>query len=1400
MNSEPHLVSGTTRLFAERSTSLRLEMQNDEYGFLKRSHRFFEFHRLLDRGCTLVVAPPWVGKSFTARRIDAYLKACGPEQAAQRSFFTDPEARLTGQPIEPEGWGSWRDGDEPGVWIIDGVDEGQRRERGFCQALLQLLANLSPEQKGRLSLLLFARETDLREVAKSFEAGLERLFGDAFSVAQLLPLDADNARDLIESTGIDEKAYERVLHLIKRNSLQSVAPYPAALEYLAPRPADAELAVRDVWKGVLEQLLVEHNDQRQQPFQSELEHRFAAAARIAAALTLAGHDELATSATDHLPTLGEVIAASLPPREVATRSAAREALRSPMFRATADGHRFVHKNVREWMAAFELSKLDLAQLRPLLKDEATASIRPEFMDLSRLLTKTHDLPLVREWIATTLGPVPSDIFIQDITAVRVLLDRLEQLAGRGASLYWLDDPDEVAHLAVAGLGEEIAGRVLDVAKPPAAQVALLRIGALLDLDDVLTAVAPLIRDTKQDEQVRLTCAGAVARSGRADLLIGLDAFLKSADPATRAEKELVALLLSANLRIGAWSPAEVFRYMPRGPASKVVDHFRVLPRIVEEHMSDADAFEIVSSVPGREIEAANSATEEIYKRGPDFEPPPWWKTYCVAAIRLASTPGGNSAHLQALFPFALSLGIYTSSREGKLVSALRKGFSESVAARRELLQSAISRQREEQGTRPAWWVIQALQPEDLDWLEPRLAEFAEAVPQIWQRTLHLAAEASDEATRHRIREVVHDRAPELFADYQRYLEEQEKEEQSERRRKEQDEARRCRIEDVDRDLLTNRGLERKQLLSQLSWVNFSDDQFRPRNLIGSWSDVQPDLQEEILVACAAALDYVEPTPIPQGASFPAMLQYEAQAFAALLEHLPGRFELTAERINRWLPAVLKTLQSERIDLLEKCFRVNPDLTERLLLEAIAGEISSDNAYSILLQDLPSALWTEGITRWVSRGIGGALPAPARPRLLDLLSACRPEEGVRIARELLTDRPLDEIVLRETEASEPVRFDELGVRALDVLIALAPDEAWLWLERGVSLAGDRLLHQLHCLSDHARQGLRARWREWPLDRIARLAELLFQAFPPEKGPPRESGWASPVDEIQELRWRLLEHLAQATGPQADGAVRTAKRIHQKAAEFIDWIQSSREAGALLAPPRREQQITIGEACRLLDEKYFRLIRSAHDLLEVVVEELDNLEQDLENDHAMLFCPSVDELAEKRRREEALQAYVRRRLEDRLPDKVLDRETQVKLERKTDIRVLAPVVGTKALVKVVIEVKWSDNGDHERGVSTSLTEKLGKHYLLNEGLAHGVYLVGWNGKLGTWRDSAVPKPTGGAEGLRNALLIQAERFRQQHPGIDIRPVVWHLEPKAGRASSTAQAARGRRRGGRRLTRSG
>jgi hypothetical protein len=237
------------------------------------------------------------------------------------------------------------------------------------------------------------------------------------------------------------------------------------------------------------------------------------------------------------------------------------------------------------------------------------------------------------------------------------------------------------------------------------------------------------------------------------------------------------------------------------------------------------------------------------------------------------------------------------------------------------------------------------------------------------------------------------------------------------------------------------------------------------------------------------------------------------------------------------------------------------------------------------------------------------------------------------------------------------------------------------------------------------------------------------------------------------------------------------------EQVATHRASEQAGRLLpmvnpAAARDPAALSVDESVRLLDRAGYRLIRSAEDLLDTVLESIRKIQADVGHDLPMLYnAPDRTTGGSQPRKhleEDALQAYLRRRLLELLPriaDRVevqIVREDQVSRRQRFDLRVTAPCHGTHQLAKVVIEVKWSTNSE----MRTGLVSQLGERYLLGEELTHGVFLVGWSGE---WRPGDGTGANTDLQGLEQYLTNQRDDFcrpGQRGEGVRIEPVVLDL----------------------------
>ena len=173
-----------------------------------------------------------------------------------------------------------------------------------------------------------------------------------------------------------------------------------------------------------------------------------------------------------------------------------------------------------------------------------------------------------------------------------------------------------------------------------------------------------------------------------------------------------------------------------------------------------------------------------------------------------------------------------------------------------------------------------------------------------------------------------------------------------------------------------------------------------------------------------------------------------------------------------------------------------------------------------------------------------------------------------------------------------------------------------------------------------------------------------------------------------------------------------------------------------------------------------------------EVLIDLQQEMKVDLELLYRrPLKKEDPRIHHHEDILQAYLKCRLRDCLPTRVLDavdgmriyREAEVPRKKRPDLIVARSISGVT--IELPIEVKWSDNRD----VYSAVSEQLGGQYLLSTGWRHGLYVVGWTGD-GASHGGRKPKST---SELSDILETKATMFGNENLGFLIRSIVLDLE---------------------------
>ncbi|MFI5394608.1 MAG: hypothetical protein ACHQ9S_03660 [Candidatus Binatia bacterium] len=460
-----------------------------------------------------------------------------------------------------------------------------------------------------------------------------------------------------------------------------------------------------------------------------------------------------------------------------------------------------------------------------------------------------------------------------------------------------------------------------------------------------------------------------------------------------------------------------------------------------------------------------------------------------------------------------------------------------------------------------------------------------------------------------------------------------------------------------------------------------------------------------------------------------------------------------------------------------CFGVDAAATSDAVIDAIIRELRSGKEYASTAGCIPVEMWPGRFTeRIVALLRDASYPSQSRAALLRATTMRQPEHALRVA---IDWSQLDGSLETET----PLR--KVG---LDCRLALDPDGAWPIVDADYQAREVQALLELPSLWNEPDQ-CGANVLSWRAERLTKLARMLLQSFPLALASV-QSGSVGPKEELVWLRERVLERLLYRGHDGDEDGFLSLVDLEPSLRARHDSLRARKEAGATIAgaAPANQPLLAVDRIVELLDNAEYRLVRSGDDLLEAVLETLGRINHDIGYDLAMLYGKPARQRSSPKNKsrgraesrwhleEDALQAYVRRRLSDLLPGRVVDagakvellREDQVRHRRRLDLRVLAPCLdGSQACV--IIEIKWSDN----REVGTSLVRQLGTGYLLGERKTHGVYLVAWCGSC-SWTQA---RKRVRRQKLPRALERQANRFCQKHHdrGIRIEPFVldaaWH-----------------------------
>lgn len=1354
------LKSKVTRLFRVwPTTELSTEKDTDEYGFLNPSPSLFGFEHLLLKKATLVLAPPFLGKTFVLESIYKYLSHSSEQGNTSYKFgeficLTQLESYSQLSKPLPDWWSEWIKSSKKACWIIDALDEGDHRVVGLSDYFLSELKKLK-NARDRLILIISSREAEL---PLKFLDSLRKIYGDDFVTVELAPLDRVNAGQIV-----DKKSFQNALTIIKRFKLQSIAGYPAVVKYLSGRSFLEPIIEIGVWKEVLKDFLHEKSPARTD-HKSEIEHRFDAATRIAAAMSFSGSNYLSDDQSSTGITLADIIPIDARDSEK-MRIAARDALKSEMFRWHFDGYRFSQKNIREWMTAFKLSDFSLNRFKPLITDDE-GSINDKFIGIIDIVERITKDDAVKEWINNKFGGIVpvSDAVPLTLSDVINKIDRLENLADSSKWNIRLWEEKGLKKLELPGLRSELCKRIADKKRTLRVRELLVEIATAVRAAEVVPIAIKILLDSSECNSLKRSLAILICNLATDDQLMSLENYIIGAKGNTRIERKIRADLIKALLDKKLWSVIEALKYAPE-LEKDVVDTSSLLIFKLEKLMTLNDARQFIKVSWKGILEYVKKYLEtdvlrrdsknQIYNRAislfSEQEEPCETDQKKIIEIALVAT---NTF---------LYLGF-----NNKFTAALYK-FKNS---RRELYirDYWLSCKKTKKIQHRIWRNM--LHPDDIDWLHETIKNEGINDESVFIDLLSLAHAADIQRSKKlEVRKYFRENIPEILDKFDKERQRlrcwEHKHKRNQEKREKEQQRTNYTIEQIVQHTINRENFSEKEKMLQLSWICFSEESSRPNNVTGKWRDLPLKLQTAVIEFCAKALEKCKPTEIPEGNTFSSSILYEAQCFHWILLTKSEKFLLNGKQISRWLPAVLKGIIPYQDEIIDMCHTADTEATEKILLKAIESETRARQNYVSLIQNLPEKYWTNSFSYAISKLINRIdIAEETRSSVLHGFVKGAPQDAQTLIKDL--------ILLKHDNNIQSL----LWCTAIDAFLVIDPVQAWPIVKGEFSKAGKAILVKLKSLHSHFDK-FNAKPLSWPINLRLDLARTLFEAFPPLEDPKTESGKAftvTPEYELRVLRGQVQQSFHEQGTKEAIEALEQLADEQQSVKDWYAHIKAQTAAKDVLDSDwkskdqllSKKEYPPISEVVKFLENKQYRLIRTDDDLLAVIIEELEKIRKDSADYLPMLYKPEENTDGPKRRHEEALQSYISCRLKDRLEDKILERETQVVYQRRLDIKIIAPKIN-RDYATVVIEVKWSNNPE----ISTSLKEQLGKKYLLDANYKHGIYLVGWNGIL-RWRKQASPRPVKKElpQSLLKKLEEQAEAFKQLHQDIVIRPIVFDL----------------------------
>jgi hypothetical protein len=548
-----------------------------------------------------------------------------------------------------------------------------------------------------------------------------------------------------------------------------------------------------------------------------------------------------------------------------------------------------------------------------------------------------------------------------------------------------------------------------------------------------------------------------------------------------------------------------------------------------------------------------------------------------------------------------------------------------------------------------------------------------------------------------------------------------------------------------------------------------------------WQEAAEPTRSRILGAASAFLVGRDPLldnwfDKPESYGYAAIAGFKA--LRLLRDAAPQEFaRIQGEVWERWLPAVLtfpnSGMEGEELaqqELIAEAYRRVPSQTLACLRRVIARENEMELARAIARR--MQHCWDEPIAE-VLREVIRTPQAWLNvfPQTLEDLIRKGDSEAIERARELLVSPIPTDPVARK-----------MARQAARAVLTYASRPVWPTIEQLLTAEPDFAAEVMLAMADESPFGSQPDWIEQLTEsQVADLYIWLARRFPQTEDPRHEGGLMSPRDAMTHFRDGMLTALvARGTFE----AVTTLDYIVRELPNSTSarWVRVDAEKRALeenWVPPKP------GQMLRLVRDGGRRLVRSATELLQVVVDSLVRYEAELQGEtpgNFTLWDRQADSTTYRPKEENRLSDGVKLHLERDLRNRgvVANREVEIRAGNgsgeRTDVHVIAFTQksdGTIDRVRVIIEVKgcWYRAKDGSReDVNKAMEVQLRDRYLRDNDCRHGLYIVGWF--LGDrWSDTNDSRKADARRLMQPTLVEARDHFAQQAAQLSVDGVALH-----------------------------